>query len=79
MSDVLDNPSFETKQRIVRLVVDKILVSDEEITIQHTVPISDVRLWRDHYSRRGPIRGAPPPLAVLHPRSACGARQGPDQ
>jgi hypothetical protein len=49
MNDVLDNPSFETKQRILRLVVDKILVRDEEITIQHTVPISDVRLWRDHY------------------------------
>ena len=49
MSDVLDNPSFETKQRILRLVVDKILVSDEEVTIQHTVPISDVRLWCDHY------------------------------
>ena len=31
-------------------VVDKILVSDEEVTIQHTVPISDVRLWRDHYT-----------------------------
>jgi site-specific DNA recombinase len=56
MSDMLDNPSFETKQRILRLVVDKILVSDEEITIQHTVPISDVRLWRDHYSRREPMR-----------------------
>ena len=50
MNDVLDNPSFETKQRILRLVVDKILVRDEEITIQHTVPISDVRLWRDHYT-----------------------------
>ena len=48
MSDMLDNPSFETKQRILRLVVDKILVSDEEVTIQHTVPISDVRWWRDH-------------------------------
>jgi site-specific DNA recombinase len=54
MSDILDNPSFETKQRILRLVVDKILVSDEEITIQHTVPISDVRLWRDHYYRQYP-------------------------
>ena len=49
MSDVLENPSFETKQRIVRLVVDKIRVSDEEITIQHIVPISNVRMWRDPY------------------------------
>jgi hypothetical protein len=55
MSDVLDNPSFETKQRILRLVVDKILVGDEEVTIQHTVPISDGRLWGDHYSRRSSI------------------------
>lgn len=54
MSDVLDNPSFETKQRILRLVVDKILVSDEEVTIQHTVPISDVRLWCDHYPEHKP-------------------------
>jgi site-specific DNA recombinase len=49
MSDVLENPSVETKQRILRLVVDKILVSDEEITIQQMVPIANVRLWRDHY------------------------------
>jgi site-specific DNA recombinase len=55
MNDVLDNPSFETKQRILRLVVDKILVRDEAITIQHTVPISDVRLWRDHYPEHTPI------------------------
>jgi len=54
----LDNPSFKTKQRILRLVVDKILVSDEEITIQHTVPISDVRLWRDHYPEHTPIYAA---------------------
>jgi transposase-like protein len=47
---------FGTKQRILRLVVDKILVSDEEITIQHTVPISDVRLWRDHYPEHSPNR-----------------------
>ena len=56
MSDVLDNPGFETKQRILRLVVDKILVSDEEVTIQHTVPISDVRLWRDYYPALGPTQ-----------------------
>ena len=56
MNDVLDNPSFETKQRILRLVVDKILVRDEEITIQHTVPISDVRLWHDHYPEHTPGR-----------------------
>ena len=49
MIDVLDNQSFETRQHILRLVVDKILLSDEEATIQHTVSISNLRLWRDHY------------------------------
>jgi hypothetical protein len=57
MSDVLDNPRFETKQCILRLVVDKILVSDEEVTVPHTVPISDVRLWRDHLAVKTAHKG----------------------
>ncbi len=31
----LQNPSFETKQRILRLVVDRIEVTDEQIMIKH--------------------------------------------
>lgn len=30
--------------------------SNEEVTIQHMVPISDVRLWCDHYPDYSPIR-----------------------
>ena len=56
MSAVLDPPSFETKQRLLRLVVDKILGSDEEVPIQHTGPISDVRLGRDHYPKHMPMK-----------------------
>ena len=44
----LDTPSFATKQRILRLVVDQIVVTDEQITIKHVIPLSDVRLQRQH-------------------------------
>jgi len=47
--EALQNPSFETKQQILRLVVDKIIVEDEQITIKHVIPVSDVRLRRYHY------------------------------
>jgi site-specific DNA recombinase len=46
ISDALDNPSFETKQRILRLVVDKVEVLDDQIRIKHMIPIPDVRLRR---------------------------------
>src|SRR6266851_30955 len=39
----LDTPSFATKQRILRLVMDQIVVADEQITIKHVIPLSDVR------------------------------------
>jgi site-specific DNA recombinase len=50
----LHTPSFATKQRILRLVVDQIVVADEQITIKHVVPLSDVRLQRQHYSADTP-------------------------
>ena len=44
LSAALDHPSFETKQRILRLVVDKIEVLDDQITIKHMIPTSNVHL-----------------------------------
>ncbi len=46
MSTALQNPSFETKQRILRLVVEKVVVADNQVTIKHMIPISDVGLRR---------------------------------
>jgi DNA topoisomerase VI subunit B len=43
ISVALDNPSFETKQKILRLV-ERIEFVDDQITIKHVIPISDVRL-----------------------------------
>src|SRR5215813_8583741 len=47
ISAALDNPSFETKQKILRLVVERIEFIEDQITIKHVIPISDVRLQRD--------------------------------
>ena len=40
----LVEPSFETKQKVLQLVVDRIVVEDSKITIHHVVPTGPVRL-----------------------------------
>ena len=50
INSALDNPSFETKQKILRLVVDRVEFVEGQITIKHVIPVSDVRLRRNqHY------------------------------
>src|SRR5262245_11882810 len=49
----LDNPSFETKQKILRLVVDKIEFKEDEIGIKHLIPISNARLQLYRFQRAG--------------------------
>jgi hypothetical protein len=49
ISAALDNPSFETKQKILRLVVERVEFVEDQITIKHVIPISDVRLQRDQH------------------------------
>jgi hypothetical protein len=44
MSTALDNPCFETKQNILRLVVERIEFVEVQITIKQVDLISDVRL-----------------------------------
>jgi len=55
ISVALDNPSFETKQKILRLVVERVEFVEDQITIKHVIPISDVRLQRDQYGNATPI------------------------
>src|SRR5262245_60708208 len=48
----LDDPSFETKQKILRLVVERVDFVDDQITIRHVIPVSagppaDVQLRRN--------------------------------
>ena len=50
----LQQPGFETKQKILRLLIQKIVVTDEQITIHHMIPLPDVRLQRRQYGCRRP-------------------------
>jgi len=52
ISAALDNPSFETKQKILRLVVERIEFVEDQITIKHVIPVSDVRLQRNQHRRK---------------------------
>jgi site-specific DNA recombinase len=54
ISAALDNPSFETKQKILRLVVERVEFVEDQITIKHVIPISDVRLQRDQHVNATP-------------------------
>ena len=52
ISSALDNPSFETKQKILRLVVDRVEFVEDQITIKHVIPasnVSSVRLPRHQH------------------------------
>ena len=55
ISAALDNPSFETKRKILRLVVERVEFVEDQITIKHVIPISDVRLQRDQLVNETPI------------------------
>lgn len=56
ISTALDNPSFATKQKILRLVVERVEFVEDQITIKHVIPISDVRLQRDQHGKATPNR-----------------------
>jgi hypothetical protein len=45
--DALKEPPFDTKQKILRLVVDRILVEDDRLVIKHIVPAVPFRLRPD--------------------------------
>jgi hypothetical protein len=42
--DALEEPSFETKQKVLRLVVDRIVVEDSKVVVHHVVPTGPVNL-----------------------------------
>ncbi len=44
LNAALDDPSVETRRRILNLVMDKIEVLDDQITIKHLIPTSNVQL-----------------------------------
>ncbi len=42
--EALEEPSFETKQRVLRLVVDRIVVEDTKVLVHHVVLTGPVYL-----------------------------------
>ncbi|MBB3268643.1 site-specific DNA recombinase [Azospirillum sp. OGB3] len=46
--DALVDPSFAVKQQILRLVIDRIVVDDTRILIQHVIPVEPVGLRPRH-------------------------------
>ena len=53
--DAMVAPSFEVKQKVLQLVVQRIVVEDHRITIEHVVPSGPIRLQPEHH-----------PLGALH-------------
>jgi hypothetical protein len=51
ITSVLQSPTPEEKQQVLRLVVDHILVGKEQLTIKHIIPlIGDSRLCTQRYN-----------------------------
>jgi len=48
-------PAFEVKQKVLQLVVQRIMVEDHPITIEHVVPSGPMRLPPEHHAAGGPI------------------------
>jgi site-specific DNA recombinase len=44
VAGALEDPSFETRQQVLRLVVDRIVVEEERVVVHHLVPTGPVRL-----------------------------------
>jgi hypothetical protein len=47
-------PSFEVKQKVLQLIVQRIVVEDHRITIEHVVPSGPIRLQPEHHAPAGP-------------------------
>jgi site-specific DNA recombinase len=71
ISAALDNPSFETKQKILRLVVERVEFVEDQITIKHVIPISDVRLQRDQQVTEMPYKTRISTFYTAHGRRIC--------
>jgi site-specific DNA recombinase len=42
--EALEEPLFETKQKVLRLVVDRIVVEDSKVVVHHVVPTGTINL-----------------------------------
>ena len=52
MHRALQNPEYEIKQKVLQLVVDRIVVDEQQLTIRHVVPTGRSNCKQD---RKAPI------------------------
>jgi site-specific DNA recombinase len=50
--DAMVAPSFEIKQKVLQLVIQRIVVEDHRIIIEHVVPSGPIRLQPEHHLNR---------------------------
>jgi len=55
----LADPSFTLQQKVLQLVVDRIVIEEDRIVIQHIIPTGPVRLQTEPNVVRSPFRPAP--------------------
>ena len=53
--DAMVAPAFEVKQKVLQLVVQRIVVEDHRIVIEHIVPSGPIRLQPERYAPAGPV------------------------
>jgi hypothetical protein len=57
MHSALQNPEYEIKQKVLQVVVDRIVVDEQQLTIRHVIPTGSVKL------QMGPLTlGTPIPI-----------------
>jgi site-specific DNA recombinase len=50
----METPSFAVQQKVLQLVVDRIVVEDRRVLIEHVVPTGPVRLQTEHPAAANP-------------------------
>lgn len=49
LRDALANPAFAVKQKVLQLVVDRIIVEDTQLVIRHVIPTGPIGLQPRHH------------------------------
>jgi site-specific DNA recombinase len=57
----METPSFAVQQKVLQLVVDRIVVEDRRVLIEHVVPTGPVRLQTEHPTAANPLSAFPKP------------------
>lgn len=55
LRDALANPAFAVKQKVLQLVVDRIIVEDTQLVIRHVIPTGPSGLQPRHQRNRKPL------------------------